>query len=85
MEAKQVARENAFKRGRQMAEDYARMAGFTGVRLLEVSETFQSYGMVPPPPMAIQVTASRGEAATPIEPGEVGVGATVLVKYEMTR
>jgi uncharacterized protein YggE len=83
MEAKSVARANAFKRGRQMAEQYAAMAGMSGVRLLEVSESFQSYG--PVPESAIMVTASRAssDASTPIEPGEVGTGATITVKYEM--
>lgn len=83
MEAKAMARGNAFKRGRQMAEEYARMAGFSGVRLLEVSESFQSYGRIPAPEAAVMVTASRADSSTPIEPGEVGTGVTITVKYEM--
>lgn len=83
MAAKEVARGNAFKRGRMMAEDYASMAGYSGVKLLEVSESFQSYGRVAAPESAIMVTASARDATTPIEPGEVGTGVTIQVKYEM--
>ncbi|WFL77500.1 SIMPL domain-containing protein [Altererythrobacter arenosus] len=83
MEAKATARGNAFKRGRQMAEEYARMAGFSGVRLLEVSESFQSYGPMPVAENAVLVSGSKASADTPIEPGEVGTGVTITVKYEM--
>ncbi|MBX7540883.1 SIMPL domain-containing protein [Qipengyuania sphaerica] len=83
-DAKARARAGAFASGKAMAENYARMAGYSGVRLLEISESFQSYGRGP-----IVVTGARMEAAadasTPIEPGEVGTGVTVQVKYEMVR
>lgn len=83
-EAKSEARANAFKSGRMRAEEYARMAGYSGVRLLEISESFQSYG--PRPPMArAMVEEAAADSSTPIEPGEVGTGATITVKYEMTR
>ena len=81
--AKAEARAAAFKRGRLMAEEYARMAGFNGVKLLEVSESFQSYGPMPMGESAIAVTASRADVATPIEPGEVGTGVQLTVKFEM--
>ena len=82
--AKDKARTTAFQRGRTMAENYARMAGYTGVRLLEVNESFQGFG---PMPMdgGIVVTAARGESKTTIEPGQVGTGVTLTVKYQMTR
>ena len=83
MEAKAVARKNAFQRGKLQAEEFARMAGYRGVRLLEVSETFQSYGPMPVSGDAIAVSAVRAEAKTPIEPGEVGTAVTLGVKYEM--
>jgi uncharacterized protein YggE len=81
--AQQSARTQAFRRGQALAQDYARMAGYSGVRLLEVSENVREGGS-PAPPQAI---AFRAEAAakTPIEPGEVGTTATLTVKYEMTR
>jgi uncharacterized protein YggE len=80
----QQARTQAFQRGQAMAQNYARMAGYAGVRLLEVSESFQAGG--PPPPAPPMPVAFRVQAAaTPIEPGEVGTTVTLTVKYEMTR
>lgn len=84
VEAKAEARRSAFKSGRTMAEDYAKMAGYSGVRLLEISESFQSYG--PRPEAMVKMASDAGsDQATPIEPGEVGTGVTITVKYEMTR
>jgi len=76
------ARTRAFQRGQAMAQDYARMAGYTGVRLLEVSETVQGRGPVPPMPVSFNV---ERDAKTPIESGEVGTTVNLTVKYEMTR
>jgi uncharacterized protein YggE len=60
------------------------MAGFSSVRLLSVAESFQGYG--PVPEQAIQVTASRSaDVSTPIEPGQVGTGVMLSLKYEMVR
>lgn len=84
-EAKAVARRNAFQRAQAQAEEYARMAGYTGARLLEVSETYQSYGPMPIAEGAIKVTAASRDATTPIEQGQVGTGVTLTTKYEMTR
>ena len=81
--AKQQARTRAFQRGQAMAQDYARMAGYTGARLLEVSESVQGGGPLPPRPVAYRAVAAQ--AATPIEPGEVGATVSLTVKYEMTR
>ncbi len=81
--AKVEARGKAFQSGKRMAEEYARMAGYTGVRLLEVSETFQSYS--PQGEARMVLAAASKDASTPIEPGEVGTGVTLTVKYEMTR
>ena len=80
----QTARTRAFQRGLAMAQDYAKMAGYTGVRLLEVSENVQAGG--PPPPAPPMPVAFRAQLAkTPIEPGEVGTVVTLTLKYEMTR
>ncbi len=81
--AKREARTKAYQSGQAMAQEYARMAGYSGVRLLEISETFQSYG---PQPVMMRASAeAAADAGTQIEPGEVGTGVTVTVKYEMTR
>jgi uncharacterized protein YggE len=84
-EAKATARRNAFQRAQVQADEFARMAGYTGARLLEVSETYQSFGPVAVPQGAVQVTAVARDVATPIEPGQVGAGVTLTTKYEMTR
>jgi uncharacterized protein YggE len=80
--AASTARTRAFQRGQAMAQDYARMAGYTGVRLLEVAESVQGRGPVPPMPVAF---AAERDARTPIVPGEVGTTVNLTVKYEMTR
>lgn len=77
-----AARTKAFQRGQAMAQDYARMAGYTGVRLLEIAESVQGRGPVPPMPVAYAV---ERDAKTPIAPGEVGTTVNLTVKYEMTR
>ncbi|MXP09131.1 SIMPL domain-containing protein [Pseudoblastomonas halimionae] len=83
---KKAARKGAFEKGRAQAEEYARMAGYSGVRLLEVSESFSSYGPPPPQPVAMARAESKDAAAdVPVEPGEVGTSASLLLKFEMTR
>jgi uncharacterized protein YggE len=79
----QQARTRAFQRGTTMAQDFARMAGYTGVRLLEVSESVQNRGPLPPMPYAVRAEAAQ--AKTPIEAGEVGTTVSLTLKYEMTR
>jgi uncharacterized protein YggE len=80
---RQSARTRGFQRGQEMAQNYARMAGYTGVRLLEVSESVQNRG--PIVPMAYAVRAQAADAKTPVEAGEVGTTVNLTVKYEMTR
>lgn len=83
VKAQIAAREKAFQRGKRIAQDYARMAGYSSVKLLEVSESYQSQS--PRPYMALRAAASSGEAATPIEPGEVATEVTMSLKFAMTR
>ena len=67
------------------ARDYARMAGFAGVRLLAVEETLQQGGPMAfdvARPESVQVTSAK---LTPIEPGRVGTVVQLTAKYEMTR
>ena len=60
------------------------MAGYRGVRILEISEVYQQMGPMLVSAQAITVTAERGGEATKIEPGRVGTGVNLTVKYEMT-
>ncbi len=79
-----AARKAAFERAKAQATDYARMAGYSAVRLLSVEESVSERGPVPFARDAIVVTASRVES-TPIEPGQVGTAVTLVAKYEMIR
>jgi uncharacterized protein YggE len=78
------ARKAAMDKARRQAEEYARWAGYSGVRLLQVSELVN-----PGRPLAMaeaRMSADAGKiASTPIEPGLVGTAVTVNVTYEMTR
>ncbi|MFC3101289.1 SIMPL domain-containing protein [Altererythrobacter lauratis] len=80
--AQDQARERAMATAQERAMRYAGLAGYTGLRLLEVSENVQPFY-----PQPIMVTAqARSEAdTTPVRPGQVQSGVTVTVKYEMTR
>lgn len=77
------ARKAAFDKAQAQAAEYARWAGFGGVRLLSVSEAVN-----PGPPMPMMERASVQSAdakSTPVEPGLVGTSVTVSVTFEMTR
>lgn len=77
------ARKAAMDKARRQAEDYARWAGYTGVRLLQVSEMVNP-GRPIPYDMRVQPVSAEAKA-TPVEPGLVGTSVTVTVSYEMTR
>lgn len=82
--AKAQARQNAMERARDQAMDYARMAGYSDIRLLQVSETITGQG--PPMPVARMAAADASvESAPPVQPGLVAASVTVTVSYEMTR
>ncbi len=81
--AKDEARGRAMASAQARAEAYAQMAGYSGVRILQISETIRNSA---PRGEAIMVTASRmadAAAPPPIEPGMVGTGVSVSVTYEM--
>ncbi|WP_052761723.1 SIMPL domain-containing protein [Aurantiacibacter luteus] len=82
--AQDQARTTAFATGRNRALNYARMAGYSDVRLLRVSEAFTAGRPMPMYDQAIQVTAARSESV-PVRPGQVQTGITVNLTYEMVR
>ena len=80
------ARTQAIAEGRQRAELYARAAGLKVARILSISEgggyypvqrdimvTGMAAGAPPPPP------------PTPVQPGELTLGANVSMQFELTR
>ena len=86
-EAKSAARRAAFADAQSRSRELAGLAGYTNVRLLEISEVYANSGgfMAGSMPSAITVTANISEKITPIEPGQVGTSATLTLKYEMIR
>lgn len=80
--ARAQARRQAMETARAQALEYARAAGYSDIRLLEISETVAPQ---PPMPYLRAVRAEAADAATPVQPGMVQAGVTVRVTYEMTR
>lgn len=80
--ARAQARRQAMETARAQALDYARTAGYSDVRLLEISETIASQ---PPMPYLRAARAESADASTPVQPGLVQAGVTVQVTYELTR
>lgn len=76
------ARKRAFAKATAQANDYARMAGYGSVRLLEINEAVMGGSPMPFMRDAIMVQAA---AKTPVEPGQVGTVVQVTVKYEMVK
>lgn len=79
--ARAQARKAAVAAAQAQAMEYARLTGFTGARLLEISEVSN---VRPPMPM-MRVQAMDAAKATPVQPGMVEAGVTVTVKYELTK
>lgn len=78
------ARKAALDKAKRQAEEYAKWAGYSGVRLLQVSELVNPGRPMPFADKAeIMVTGAR--VASPVEPGLVGTAVTVTVTYELTR
>lgn len=80
-----AARKAAFAAAETQAREYARLAGFSGIRLLGVDEILQQGGPINfGEARAITVTSASANV-TPIEPGRVGSSVQLTAKYELTR
>ena len=77
------ARKAAFDKVQAQAGEYARWAGYSGVRLLSLSEA-AIFGR-PMIAEARAMAASADAKATPVEPGLVGTSVTVTATFELTR
>lgn len=77
------ARRNALARAQAQATEYARLSGYSGVKLLEINESIS--GVRPPVPVLQAYRAEVADASTPVQPGLVGTVVNVTVKYELTR
>lgn len=81
---KEQARKRAFERAQAQANDYAKMTGYSGVRVLQISEGVVGSGPVPMPVMRVEaMDASAGK--TSVEPGQIEAGVSIAVTFEMTR
>ncbi|HEY9090339.1 SIMPL domain-containing protein [Parasphingorhabdus sp.] len=79
---KKLARERALASGKAQAEIYAKAAGYSGVRVLSISEGISSNSPYPAPEAAKMVQA---DASVPVAPGQVGTMVNLNITYEMTR
>lgn len=80
--ARAQARRQAVETAHARAREYARLAGYQDVRLLEINETVSAG---PPMPFVGAARLQAADASTPVQPGMVEAGVTITVKYEMTR
>ncbi|GAA5059282.1 SIMPL domain-containing protein [Erythrobacter westpacificensis] len=80
--AVEQARQAAFSTARQRAQNYARLSGYSDIRLLEISENVTSRPM---PMMRQMATADVAEESTPVRPGQIDAGITVNFSFEMVQ
>lgn len=83
--AKAEARRSAMERARNQALEYAQLAGYSDLRLLEVNETITGRAMPMPRMRQMAAEDAISVSAAPVEPGLVSTAVNVTVKYEMTR
>jgi len=79
--ARAQARRAAMETAHAQALEYARLAGYSNVRLLAIVESVVSR---PPMPMMRMAAQEAADASTPVQPGMVQAGVTVTGKYELT-
>ncbi len=82
-QAKEAARKRAMKRAKDRAMSYARMAGYSDIRLLEISESIMAHRPMPIMRRAMADAEVSQVASAPVEPGLVQSGVSISVKYEM--
>lgn len=80
--AVEQARQAAFATARQRAQNYARLSGYSDIRLLEISENVTSRPM---PMMRQMATADVAEESMPVRPGQIDAGITVNFSFEMVQ
>lgn len=83
-DVKKAARAAALANGKAQAESYARAAGYSGVRLLSVSEGVVGRPM-PYAMMRQTANAEAMDASVPVQPGQVGTSVMLSLQYEMVR
>ncbi|PHR20920.1 MAG: hypothetical protein COA41_03405 [Sphingopyxis sp.] len=79
---KDVARERALASAKARAMSYARSEGYTGVRVLSISEGISNQSEAP---MMRGKVMAEASASPPVEPGQVGTVVSLNITFEMTR
>ena len=78
---KDLARERALANGKARAMSYARSEGYSGVRVLSISEGMSHQSEAP----MMRMEASASSSTPPVAPGQVGTVVSLNITYEMTR
>lgn len=78
---KDLARERALANGKARAMSYARSEGYSGVRVLSISEGMSHQSEAP----MMRMEASAASSTPPVAPGQVGTVVSLNITYEMTR
>lgn len=78
------ARGAAIKAAEAKAQDYAKLAGFSGAELVSIGEGSFG-GPQPPMPMAARGMMMDAAKSTPVEPGQVGNTLTLSFQYRLVR
>lgn len=79
--AKDEARRRAVERAHARAKAYAELLGFEDVRVLAISENIEGHGAMPR--MEMLKANSDSAAVPPVQPGIVGAGINLTIKYEL--
>jgi len=82
--ARAQARQAAMQTAMAQAREYARMAGYSDVRLLKLEEGIAP-GMPQPMLRTMELQAAPVAAAPPVQPGLVQAGVTIVTTFELTR
>jgi len=79
---KKLARERTLANAKSQAMSYARAEGYSGVRILSISEGLRNVSQGPMPMARAMAAVSE---SVPIAPGQVGTTITLNITYEMVR
>lgn len=82
-DVKKLARERALANAKLQAMSYARTEGYSGVRILSISEGLRNISQEPMP--MVRSMAAESSVNVPIAPGQVGTTISLDVTYEMVR
>lgn len=81
--AKAAARRSAMTRAQTQAMEYAQLAGYSNVRILQISESISGHAAQPYADSAPAVKAVSASESAPVQPGRISTGVSISVTYEM--